>query len=292
MVQLLGAHVSTAGGVAEAPLRGQEIGCNTIQLFAKNNNQWLAKKPFTPQEIDAYQKNIVECGIRCHFSHAGYLINLASPDPKNHELSLASLTQELERADLLGLNFVVLHPGAHVGQGAQKAVQKIAQSINQVFDALSCADTILLLENTAGQGTSIGHCFEELAAILDAVEDKKRIGVCLDTCHLFQGGYDFRTEQGYQKMWNLFDKTVGGSRLKAIHLNDSKKDFGLHVDRHEHIGQGKIGAQGFEFFMQDQRLKNIPMVLETPKEGDPVKFDRMNLEKLQRMGVRALKPSS
>lgn len=276
----LGAHVSTAGGVHQAPLRAKEIGANTIQLFAKNNNQWLAKKPLTEEEIKQYRENCEACGVVLSFSHAGYLINLASPDPKNHQLSLKSFAQELERAQRLGLNFVVLHPGAHVGSGTKKAIQKIAESINKVFGSLDHLNPILLLETTAGQGTSIGHRFEELAEILDLVEAKEQIGICLDTCHVFAAGYDISTEEGYQKMWKEFDSWIGLAKLKAIHLNDSKQNLGSRVDRHEHIGKGKIGENGFRLLMQDKRFEKTPMVLETPKLNDPIKYDRENLGKL------------
>ncbi len=280
-MRYLGAHVSTAGGVSEAPLRGREINVNTIQLFAKNNNQWLARTPLSDDAIELFQRNKGEADIRVAFSHAGYLINLASPDPKNHPLSLQSFQQELERAEALGLDFVVLHPGAHVGSGIEKGIERIAEGINRAFDQFTIRRSTLLLETTAGQGSSIGHCFEELAAIIDRVEDQKQIGVCLDTCHVFAAGYDFSTKEGYQKMWREFDQAIGISKLKAIHLNDSKQPLGSRVDRHEHIGHGKIGEAGFRLLMQDKRFAKIPMVLETPKMNDPVKYDRANLNVLR-----------
>lgn len=279
-MRYLGAHVSTSGGVDQAPLRGKEIDANTIQLFAKNNNQWLAKKPLTDDEVKAFQKNKKSCGIKIAFSHAGYLINLASPDEKNHALSLQSFLQELERADTLGLDFVVLHPGAHVGSGLESGIAKIAESINQAFDQIKKFDGHLLLETTAGQGTCIGHRFEHLAAIFDLVEAKEKVGICLDTAHVFVGGYDIRADAGYQAMWKTFDKTIGLKKIKAIHLNDSKKELGSRVDRHEHIGLGLIGETGFRLLMQDKRFLKTPMVLETPKRDDPVKYDRQNLRKL------------
>lgn len=282
-MRYLGTHVSTAGGVAQALLRAKEIGVNTIQFFAKNNNQWLAKKPLAAEEREAFHRRREECGVMIAFSHAGYLINLASPDPKNHELSLKSFAQELELAALLGLDFVVLHPGAHVGSGVKKGIQKIADSINRVLGAVPAGKTMLLLETTAGQGTSIGHRFEELAAIIDLVDCKERVGVCLDTAHVFAAGHDFRTREGYDRMWRDFDSVIGLKKLKAIHLNDSKTELASRVDRHEHIGKGKIGDTGFRLLMQDKRLEKIPMVLETPKHDDPVKWDRMNLERLLRL---------
>ncbi|MDO8494508.1 MAG: deoxyribonuclease IV [Deltaproteobacteria bacterium] len=278
-MRYLGSHVSTTGGVAMAPLRAKEIGINTIQIFAKNNNQWLAKKPLEESEIASYKKHCRECGIAISFSHAGYLINLAAPDPKNHQLSLQSFQQELERADQLGLDFVVMHPGAHVGSGEATAIQKIAESINRVFAEQPC-HALLLLEITAGQGTSIGHRFEELAEIFEKVEEKKRIGICFDTAHAFAAGYDLRTKETYAETWKAFDATIGLKKLKAIHLNDSKKEFGSRVDRHEHIGQGFLGESAFQLLMQDSRFEEIPMVLETPKHDDPVKWDQLNIRKL------------
>lgn len=279
-MRYLGTHVSTAGGVAMAPLRGKEVGVNTIQLFAKNNNQWLARKPLSQGEIETFHQNKKECGIAIAFSHAGYLINLASPDQKNHALSMRSLEQELERADQLDLDFVVLHPGAHVGSGTETAIQKIAESINSVFEHFPNLKTVLLLENTAGQGSSVGSQFEELATILSKIERQQNIGVCFDTCHGFAAGYAMNTEEGYQRMWKEFDQTIGLKRLKAMHLNDSKRELGSRVDRHEHIGKGKIGDDGFRFLMCDKRFEKIPMALETPKHDNPKKYDPVNIKRL------------
>ena len=278
--RLLGTHVSTSGGVDQAPLRAKEIPVNTIQLFAKNNNQWLAKKSLSDEETESFLKNKKECGILCSFSHAGYLINLASPDPKNYALSLQSFAQELERASLLELDFVVIHPGAHVGQGMEAGIQKIAESFNRVLEEVSLKKTKVLIEGTAGQGTSIGSKLEELAAILEKVKNKKQMGVCLDTCHLFAAGYDWRLQENYEKFWKDFDSILGREQLCALHLNDSKGECGSHLDRHEHIGQGKLGLDGFRWMMQDKRLEKIPMALETPKEDDFVKCDRMNIAQL------------
>lgn len=280
-MRYLGAHVSTAGGVQQAPLMAKEIGANTIQIFAKNNNQWFAKRPLTDEEVQKFSENKKACGVQIAFSHAGYLINLASPNPKNYQLSLKSFAQEMERAIALNLDFVVLHPGAHVGSGMQQGIGRIADGLRQVLEKFPNRKTWLLLETTAGQGTSIGHRFEELAAILDLAEDVPRIGICLDTCHVFAAGYDISANEGYQKMWKEFDRWVGFKKLKAIHLNDSKQNLGSRVDRHEQIGKGKIGETAFHLLMQDQRFTKIPMVLETPKHDNPKKYDRMNLKKLR-----------
>lgn len=280
-MRYLGTHVSSSGGVSQAPLRAKEIPVNTIQFFAKNNNQWLAKSMPSVAEVGAYLSNCESCGVKITFSHAGYLINLASPDEKNRDLSIKSLTQEMELARLLNLDFVVLHPGAHVGQGVPIGISRIAENINQILENFADVRTELLLETTAGQGTSIGHTFEEIAAILEKVTAKNKIGVCLDTAHVFAAGYDIRTEEGYEKMWKEFDAAIGLGKLKAIHLNDSKTSLGSRVDRHEHIGLGQIGDVGFRLLMQDKRFEKIPMVLETPKGDDFVKWDRMNLDRLR-----------
>lgn len=283
-MRYLGAHVSTAGGVQQAPLRAKEIQANTIQIFTKNNNQWLAKKPLTEEEITKFSENKKTCGVTVVFSHAGYLINLAAPNPKNYQLSLKSFAQEMERAIALDLDFVVLHPGAHVGIGIRRGIIQIANSLKRVLEKFPDRRTWLLLETTAGQGTSVGHRFEELAAILDLVNEIPRVGICLDTCHVFAAGYDISTKEGYQKMWKEFEATIGFKKLKAIHLNDSKQNLGSRVDRHEHIGKGKIGEGGFKRLMQDQRFAQTPMVIETPKHDNPKKYDQMNLRKLKWLG--------
>ncbi|MBI4124683.1 MAG: deoxyribonuclease IV [Deltaproteobacteria bacterium] len=279
-MRYLGAHVSTAGGVDQAPLRAKEIQANTCQIFVKNNNQWLAKQPLAQDEIEKFFENKKACGVEIIFSHAGYLINLASPDRTNNALSLKSFAQEMERAIALNLDFVVLHPGAHVGTGMQKGIERIAQNLRRVLEKFPDRKTWLLLETTAGQGTSVGHRFEQLGAIMDWVKDIPRVGICLDTCHVFAAGCDFRTPEGYKKMWKEFDAAIGLKKLKVIHLNDSKQELGSRVDRHEHIGRGKIGPEGFRLLMRDKRLAKIPMVLETPKEDNAVKYDTFNLKKL------------
>lgn len=280
-MRYLGTHISSAGGVSQVPLRAREIPVNTVQFFAKNNNQWLAKKPIDPKELEVYFKNKEVCGIEIAFSHAGYLINLASPDPKNHTLSLGSFAQEIELANLLRLDFVVLHPGSHVGTGVDIGIARIAESINQIFDEIGNVHPTLLLENTAGQGSAIGHRFEELAAIIEKIEVKDKIGICFDTCHGFAAGYDQCDIKDFDRMWQEFDQMVGLKKLKAIHLNDSKKPLGSRVDRHDHIGLGEMGDAPFRHLMQDKRFEKIPMVLETPKHDDFVRYDRMNLERLR-----------
>lgn len=276
---LLGTHVSTSGGVSQAPARGLAVGVHAIQLFAKNNNQWLGKIP-DATEVEKFKAERKRCEIQVAFSHAGYLINLASPDEKNHSQSLKSMQMELELAEIYGLDFIVLHPGAHVGSGEAVGTAKIIQSLNHLFEKTAPSKVPILLETTAGQGSAIGYKFEQLAALIDGVKDKKRIGICLDSCHVFAAGYDLRTAKDYAATWKEFDRTIGLKKLRAIHLNDSKKDLGSRVDRHDHIGAGCLGVEAFRHFMNDPKLQELPMVLETPKD-DPIQDDLKNLKLLR-----------
>ena len=276
---ILGSHVSTSGGVDKAPLRAKEIPVRAIQIFAKNNNQWRAPA-LSLKEIDAFQENCRLAEIKVVFSHAGYLINLAAPDPSTYQNSMESMRIELERGEALGLTDVVLHPGAHKETGVTVGIHRIVESLNTLVEQTEGYQIRILLETTAGQGSSIGHRFEELAEIIDGVENKNRIGVCLDTCHIFAAGYELRTKEAYEKTWESFDRIIGLKKLFAIHLNDSKKTLGSRVDRHEHIGKGEMGEEPFRFLMRDKRFVDMPCVLETPKEDDFVKYDRMNLKTL------------
>lgn len=276
---LLGAHMSVAGGLEKALLIGKEVGCQTIQIFTKNNNQWNAK-PLTPQEISLFLKTKDQTEISPVFAHASYLINIGSPEEALYKKSIEALLDELKRCEKIGLSFLVLHPGAHRESGEEEALKKISQAINIVFQKTEGYRTMLLLENTAGQGTCIGHLFEHLAMIIENVLDKERIGVCFDTCHAFQAGYDMRTRAGYEKTFKDFDETVGLSKIKAFHLNDSKKEFHQRVDRHEHIGKGSLGKEAFQFLMNDKRFQYLPMVLETPK-GKARLEDKENLSLLR-----------
>ncbi len=281
---LLGTHVSTAGGVDKAPLRAKEIPVRAIQIFAKNNNQWRAPA-LSLKEVDDFQDNCRKCEIEVAFSHAGYLINLAAPDPVTYQNSMESMRIELERGEALGLSYVVLHPGAHKETGMTLGIHKVVESLNTLIGQTEGYQIRILLETTAGQGSSIGHRFEQIAEILAGVKNKNRVGVCLDTCHIFAAGYELRTKEAYEKTWEEFDRTVGLKKLFAIHLNDSKKPLGSRVDRHEHIGKGEMGEEPFRLLMNDARFKKMPMVLETSKEDDFVKYDRMNLKALQGLKV-------
>ncbi|MFH1653888.1 MAG: deoxyribonuclease IV [Pseudomonadota bacterium] len=280
---LLGTHISASGGVSKAPIAGEELGCSAIQIFTKNNMQWFAKD-LDPKEVEVYRQNLKETNIKVVFSHAGYLINLAGSEKENYEKSMKSMLQELERSDQLGIPFVVLHPGSHKDKGIEWGIKLIADSINKLFDETKGSNVMIALETMAGQGSSVGGKFEELAEITGLVKDKKRIGYCFDTCHAFSAGYDLRDEKSFVETWQQFDKILGIKNLLAIHLNDSKKPFGDHKDRHEQIGEGELGKFPFWRILHDKRFENIPMVLETPKKDEAGKeMDPVNLKFLREM---------
>jgi len=273
--------MSIAGGAFNAFISGKEVGCATIQIFTKNNNQWNAK-PLSEAEIAEFKAKQKETGIKPVVAHNSYLINAASPDKALSQKSKEAMLIELQRCEQLGVPVLVMHPGSHVGTGEKEGIKRIAEAIDWLHDQTKDCQVQIALETTAGQGSHLGYRFEQLAEIIDLTEDKIRLAICLDTCHIFAAGYDIRSKTGYEKTLAEFDKIIGLKRLKAIHFNDSVKDFGSRVDRHAHIGQGKIGQAGFGFFMNDKRLENIPKLLETPKDKEG-KFDRMNLATLRKL---------
>ncbi len=276
---LIGAHMSIAGGLSNALLRGQELGCRTIQIFTKNNNQWKAKG-LTSKEARRFLDHQMETGISPVLGHTGYLINLASPEKDVYSMSRDSMLVELKRAEMLGLPYLVMHPGSHVGSGEGQGIQRVIDSLDWLHDRTRGYEVKILLETTAGQGTSIGYRFEHLAQIIEGTEESQRLGVCLDTCHIFAAGYDIRTRRAYDATFVGFEKVVGLSRLMAIHANDSMKPLASHVDRHQHIGQGEIGLEAFRLLMKDERWNHVPKILETPKEGGNEK-DIQNLHVLR-----------
>ena len=279
---LLGAHMSIAGGIDLAPLRGQEVGCLTIQLFTKSSNQWRAR-PLPPDEIERYRANLRAAGIAPVVAHDSYFINLASTDPALHQKSMAAFLEELERAEALGIPYLVTHPGAHMGAGEESGLRQVANSIREVLKQTKGYMAEVVIETAAGQGTSLGHRFEQIAALLDQIGIPERTGVCLDTCHVFAAGYDIRGPDGYAGVLGAFDTIVGIPNLRVIHLNDSKKELGCRVDRHEHIGKGAIGLDAFRCLVTDPRLRGVPMILETPKDDDFATADRRNLDTLRRL---------
>jgi deoxyribonuclease-4 len=263
----LGAHMSISGGIEKAVVRGHEVGCEAMQIFTKNSNQWKAK-PLTAPEVTAFRDASQAAGIGPVIAHSAYLINLAAPDEALYEKSIQASLDELQRCEALGIPYVVIHPGAHMGAGEEQGLERIATAIDRIHREIPTLQAAIALEVTAGQGTALAYKFEHFATILERVGAPDRLGFCLDTCHLLAAGYDFRTRQGYDAMMDAWEELVGIERIRVIHLNDSKKDLGSRVDRHEHIGQGYIGTKGFEFLLNDRRLAALPMVLETPKDDN------------------------
>ena len=274
-----GAHESIAGGVFTAIERGVTATCDTIQMFNKANAQWRAKV-LTDAEIEKFFELQQQTGVTVCTSHSSYLINIASPDKALGTKSYLGLKDEMERCERLRIPNLVMHPGAHVGAGLETGMDTIVKNLNKLFGELKDNHVTLALETTAGQGSTIGRTFEELAYIIENVEDSTYLGVCLDTCHIFAAGYDIREPKVYSKTIKSFDDTIGLDRLRIIHANDSKKEFDSRRDRHEHIGQGHIGLDGFRNIVNDKKLKYVPIILETPK-GEDLKEDIENLKVLR-----------
>jgi deoxyribonuclease-4 len=276
---LLGAHESISGGVFNAVLLGKEAGCDTIQMFNKSSNQWRART-LGSDEIDQFFKTIADSGVTVSTSHTSYLINIASPDPALNQKSYAALKEEMERCELLKIPNLIMHPGSHVGSGEEAGLDRIAGNINMMLNELHDNHVCLLLETTAGQGSNLGSTFEQLAHIIEKIEHRAHIGVCLDTCHIFAAGYPITDPTDYKKTMKRFDDIVGLDRLRIVHMNDSLKPFASQRDRHEHIGKGCIGLDAFRNIINDPKLKKIPMILETPK-GEGVAEDIENLKVLR-----------
>ncbi len=265
MTKYVGAHVSIAGGVENAPINAAQIGATGFAMFTKNQRQWKAK-PLTDESIEGFRQNCEEHGFSAEtiLPHDSYLINLGNPDPQKRAKSLESFIHELKRCEALGLKFLNFHPGSHMREiSEEECLKLIAGSINSALEATEAV--VPVIENTAGQGSNLGYRFEHLAALIDQVNDKSRIGVCLDTCHTFTAGYDLRTAEACDDTFAAFDSTVGFTFLKGMHLNDSKPELGARVDRHESLGQGKLGLTVFEYIMGDSRFDGIPLCLETPE---------------------------
>jgi len=276
---LLGAHQSIAGGVENALARGQETGCDTIQIFVKNPSRWVSK-PLEQKNITAFREAVDETGIWPVFAHSLYLVNLATSDEALWNKSLDALTDDLERCESLGLPGLVLHPGSHRGAGEEVGIARIVAALNEEHSRLPGCPVQVWLETTAGQGDHLGYTFGQLRALIEAVREPDRLGICFDTAHAFASGYELRTREGYEATWTEFDSVLGLDRLKAIHLNDSKKELGSRVDRHEHIGQGFLGLEPFRFLLNDARFRGIPMILETDK-GPDLAEDKENLAVLR-----------
>lgn len=276
----LGAHVSIAGGVEESVLRGEELGCEAIQIFSKNQRQWNSK-PLSSDSIHSFQEKLKDSSCRQVVIHDSYLINLAHPDRDKRQKSIYSFLDEMQRADQLGVPFLVFHPGSHLKAGEKRGIRIIAESLNRVFTDQREGNVRLLLEITAGQGTNLGYKFEHISEIISLVENKERIGVCFDTAHAFEAGYDIRTEEGYDRIFLEFDRIIGLERLKVFHLNDSKTDVGSRVDRHENVGKGMIGRKFFSILVNDSRFREHAMILETPGGEEKYREDLFLLRQME-----------
>jgi deoxyribonuclease-4 len=273
--------MSIAGGVDRAVERAVAVGCTALQIFTKSSNQWAAR-PLPEDEVRRFRDAVRDARIEAVVAHDAYLINLCSPDDALWRRSVEACAEELERCARLGVPWLVVHPGAHMGQGEAFGVRRMAEAIDLIHDRVPADQAGLAIETTAGQGTILGHTFEQIAAIVALARDSGRIGVCLDTCHVFAAGYDLRTRSGYDETLRRFDGELGLERLRAVHVNDSKKDLGCRVDRHEHIGKGFLGTNAFGFLMNDARLVDRPFLLETPK-GEDCREDVLNLDALMRL---------
>ena len=278
---LFGSHLSIAGGYFKAADKAALLDMDTVQIFTKNNNQWAAK-PLSEEDIRLFREAVERAGLKQPCSHDSYLINLASPDDALWQKSLEALVVELQRADALGLDGVVMHPGSFLSTSEDEGLKRIAVAIDQVHKQTRKFRCQLWLETTAGQGTNLGHRFEHLATLLELVKDSDRLGVCVDSCHIFAAGYPLQTEKDYKATMDEFDRLIGVDRIRAWHLNDSKKPLGSRVDRHEHIGEGCLGLEPFRHILNDRRFAKIPMILETEKgERDGEDLDAINLRVLK-----------
>jgi deoxyribonuclease IV len=284
----LGAHLSIAGGLPRAVDRAEASGCRALQIFTKSAGQWRARE-LPDEEIALFRRRVRQTKIRPVIAHNSYLINVAAADRALRRKSIAALGEELDRAESLGLDGLVMHPGSYTSGTEAEGLKMIADALAGILEARPRGRTRILLEHTAGQGTNLGHRFEHLAEIIDRLGRSRRVGVCLDTCHLLTAGYDICSEEGYRETFRQFGRLVGFSRLKAFHLNDSKKPCGSRVDRHEHIGKGCLGLEPFRRILNDPRFATLPMLLETPKVDTPQTrrisdidpLDKMNLETLR-----------
>jgi len=279
----LGAHLSVAGGISKSVARAEAVTATALQIFTRNQRQWAAK-PLDADEVRAFRDERERSAIDGAIAHASYLINLATPDETSWQRSLETLADEFDRAEVLGLDGVVFHPGAHVGSGLDAGLARVATAVRTILRTRKGHRCRILFETTVGAGTQIGGRFEEIARLLATSGRIKQLGVCLDTCHVFAAGYDLRTAAAYRRTRRTFDSIIGLDHLAAIHLNDSKGKLESHLDRHEHIGRGRIGVEGFRALMRDERMASVPKVLETPKGTYRNQdWDKKNLTLLRRL---------
>jgi deoxyribonuclease-4 len=279
MKELLGAHMSISGGIHNAPGRGRASGCNVIQIFTQNSNQWRGKMP-TDSDVALFREKWDESGLLDIVSHDIYLVNLASAPGDVRDKSMIAFQEEMQRCARFGIDKIVMHPGSHLGEGEDTGIKRIVDSFNALFSSTPEFTGKVLLENTAGQGSNLGFRFSHLKSIIEGSDSPDRFGVCLDTCHSFAAGYDLLTPDGYASTFAEFDQLIGIDRLACFHFNDSKKGLGSHVDRHDHIGQGALGLEPFRMLLNDPRFRSVPKILETPK-GDKDEMDEVNLSILR-----------
>ena len=281
MDQLLGAHTSTAGGVSKSVDLAEKLGFTAMQIFTKNNNRWF-QKHLEEKEIEDFKSKLKVSKIDFVVSHDSYLINLCAKDKGILKKSRSAFLDELERCELLGISYLNFHPGAHLGVGEKEGIKLIAESLNIAHNKTKGYKVSSMLETTAGQGTAIGYRFEHLQGIIDLVEEEERMSVCIDTAHIFAAGYDIKNPKEFKKVIKSFNEIIGLDRLKCFHMNDSKKELGSRVDRHEHIGKGFIGLDGFSNIMNDKQLNKIPKILETPKGKEQLE-DLENIAVLKKL---------
>ncbi len=281
---ILGAHVSITGGFDHMFRAAAALGCDCLQIFVKNQRRWHAG-PLNTEQVTRFRTGRRETGITPVVAHASYLLNLAAPDSQKRAQSVAGLIDELERCEVLGVDHLVFHPGAHLDDTLRAGMRRVAQSLDRVHRACAGFRCTILLETTAGQGSAIGWQLDQLAGIMEQTKEPGRLGVCLDTCHLFAAGYDFRKAEHYAAMIDELDRVIGAANVKCIHMNDSKREVGSRVDRHEHIGKGKIGKKGLAHIVNDKRFLGVPMIIETPKgkDGRGTDLDKVNLKRLRAM---------
>ncbi len=279
MKDYLGAHMSIAGGIHLAPERGAMVGCGVIQVFTQNSNQWRGKS-VSEADVRLFREKWKEAGLHEIVSHDIYLINLAAAPGEVRDKSLVGFREEMERCSRLGIDKIVMHPGAHLGEGEDTGIKRICEAFDRLFAEVPEYGGKVLLETTAGQGSNVGYRFEQLRRIIDGTTFADRFAVCYDTCHTFAAGYDITTPEGYRKTFAEFDRIIGLERLQCFHMNDSKKGLNSRVDRHEHIGRGAMGMEGFRLLLNDARFAKVPKILETPK-GDNDEMDVVNLKVLR-----------
>ena len=286
----LGAHIGIAEGLAEAPVTGRRIGCDAIQIFSKSPQMW-AGPPIAPEAADGFRAAVRATELKATAVHHGYLVNLASPKKAMLGRSRTTFLDEMKRAELLGVDHLIFHPGAHLESGREEGIRVLSESLNKAFAATAGSRVRVLLENSAGQGTSIGRTFADLAEVLARLEDRTRAGVAIDTCHLFASGVDFRTPELYGAAMDQLDRDLGIREVRAFHLNDAKADLGSHLDRHENIGRGQIGVDGFRSIVNDPRWADVPGYLETPLTEDDYAAYVADLTTLRGLVTGASEPS-